>query len=197
MNKHLETRNALKKRKPEFQRQDFNIRTTFEGVWRSPKGLHSKQRRNKDSQPPMPSIGYSSPRDVRGLDAKGMKNVIVKNISDLKKIDAKKDNVIISATVGNRSKIKLLEEVKKLGLTVKNLKDIDGFLAKVKQEKVKQKEEGMTKKEARLKAKEEALKKKVEEDKKKTSEEKKEEVTEVKNKTAKKIDGEKKDELSK
>ena len=179
MNKLLELRNKLKKRKPKFQRQDGHAKDSFEGVWRRPRGLHSKMRRNKDGHRRMPSIGYGSPSSVKNLDAKGMNRVLIKTLKDLKGLDVKKDVVVISASIGKRVKVRLLEEIKKLGLTVKNVKDVDAFISNAKEAKVEAKKERQSKKELREKAKAESLKQKKG-DEKATKEVKTEEKSPVK-----------------
>jgi len=165
MNK-LEVRNALKKKKPSFSRQNTGARPTFKGTWRKPKGMHSKKRRNKDGHQNIVSIGYGSIREIKGLNAEGFKRVIVKNVLGLEGLNAKEHVVIISSTVGLKKKMEIIEIAKKAGLKIKSLKDVDAFVKKVKELKEKVKKESLTKKQQREKAKEESLKRKQEEDKK-------------------------------
>ena len=169
---NLEDRNKAKKKKPSFNRQDHNLKGKFVGTWRKPRGMHSKQRRNKDGHGNMPSIGYGTPSDVRGLDSVGMKKCTVNYIKDLANLDPKKDVVIIASAVGNKKKLSILEEAKKKGLKVKSVRDVEGFISKVKKVREESKKERASKKDKRSQLKQEALKIKEEKEKKEEEEKK-------------------------
>lgn len=156
--KLLEFRNARKKKKPNFLRQDAHKVKRLKNHWRSSKGLDSKMRRGLGSYRKEPSLGYGSPKLVKGLTRDGFREVIVYNVHDLAKI-TKDDIVVISGTVGIRKKIEILKKVKELKLKIKNFKDVDGFLKKVEEKEAQKKKEKETKKEKKKKSKEEALKK--------------------------------------
>lgn len=157
MNKtRLSTRNKMKSKKPLFQSQDVNIFKQFEGKWRRPRGIHSKLRKGFRGHSASPSIGYGGPKDVRGLTRKGFVSVVVHNLNDLSKV--KDEVVIVAHGVGNRKRIQILTEVKKRGLHVLGLKDVDSFLSKVNEKLNLKKKESETRKEVKKKKVEEAEK---------------------------------------
>lgn len=173
--KLLEIRNKMKRKKPKFRRTNSNVMKQFKN-WRKPRGMHNKRRLKRGGHQKNPSTGYSSPREVRGLTRGGFKPVLVCTFSDLNKI--KKENIIVlSGKIGLNKKLKLLDEIKKLGLNVSNVKDIDNFIKSAKEIQDAKKLEKKSKKEKREISKKEAEKKKKEEDEKKKTEEKQKELS--------------------
>lgn len=131
--KILELRNAMKKKKPVFLRQEVFRRKRLEAKWRMPKGHHSKMKQKLAGRRKMPSIGYSSPREVRGLTREGYRRVLVHNLAELNKV--KENAVELSSSLGSRKKLELLKKIKELKLKVINVKNIDAEI-KVIEEKV-------------------------------------------------------------
>jgi len=167
-------------------RQDAHKVKKLEKKWRAPRGRHSKMRFKLRSYRKQPSVGYASPRKVRGLDNKGRKETKVERIQDLEKV--KQDEIIvIGATVGTKKKVEILKRIIEKKLQVKNVKNVEEFI-KQAEEKIKKKKEEAEKKETKKKkAKEEALKKaeeKKKEEEKKTEEEKQKEKEEKEKKEA-------------
>lgn len=186
MKELLELRRKLKKKKPKFLRQDAHKVKKLAKKWRQPKGRHSKMRFKLRSYRKQPSMGYSSPRKVRGLDSKGRIEVIVNNITDLEKI---KENciIVIGSTVGTKKKVLILKKIQEKKLQVKNVKDIEAFIKEAEEKLKKKKEESKKKETEKKKSKEEAIKKaeeKKKEEEKKTDEEKEKEKEEKEKKEA-------------
>ena len=122
MNKeHLAHRARVKKRKPTFLQQDFQLKK-LKNKWRRPKGIDSKRRLRKDGHQKRPSRGYSSPVDVRGLNAQGLREVLVYNVAGLTAV-GKEDIVVISSTVGAKKKIDIINEAKKKNLPIANVNE--------------------------------------------------------------------------
>jgi len=176
--KALELRNAMKKKKPVFLKQDAHKKSKLKKNWRQPRGRHSKIRLKLKSYKKQPSMGYSSPRIVRGLNPKGFKEVHVYNLADLSKIQ-KDEVILIGRTIGLKKKLEILKKIKESkDMTVSNVKDIDKFIKEAEERLSSKKKESDKKEEEKKKSKEEALKKaeeKKKEEEKKTEEEKKEE----------------------
>lgn len=186
MKELLELRRKLKKKKPKFLRQDAHKVKKLEKKWRAPKGRHSKMRFKLRSYRKQPSIGYSSPRKIRGFDSKGRVEVKVETINDLEKI---KENrvIVIGSTVGTKKKITILKKAQEKNLHVKNVDNIDDFIKQAEEKLKKKKEETKEKEQEKKKAKEEALKRaeeKKKEEEKKTEEEKEKEKEEREKKEA-------------
>lgn len=186
MKELLELRRKLKKKKPTFLRQDAHKVKKLKKKWRQPKGRHSKMRFKLRSYRKQPSIGYSSPRKVRGLDSKGRMEVKVETLNDLEKV--KGDQVIvIGSTVGTKKKVEILKKIKEKNVHVKNVKNIDEFVKQAEERLKKKKEETKEKEKEKKKAKEESLKRaeeKKKEEEKKTEEEKEKEKEEKEKKEA-------------
>lgn len=116
--KDLEARKVIKGKKPDFPRTDANkIKRLSRSGWRKAKGRDNKIRRRLRGA--MPSPSYSSPKSVKGMHPRGMFEVIVSNVSNLVGV-GKEMAVRVAATVGNRKKIEIVREAKKLGLHVLN-----------------------------------------------------------------------------
>lgn len=179
----MEVRRRIKKKKPTFLRQESHKvkKLNNRPKWRSPKGMHSKIRRKLQGRRIQPSLGYSSPRQVRGLTREGFKPVLIHTLNQLK------DNkvILLSKTLGLRKKLQLLKKAEELKIKVLNVKDIPNFI-KSAEEKIKLKKESSKKleekkKKAKIQAEEKAEKKK-EEKKEETPEEKEKREKEEKRK---------------
>ncbi len=109
-----------RKKKPRFIRQQLWQFKKLDDKWRRPKGRHSKQRRHFKYRPPVPRIGYSSPRKVRGLHPSGFKERLVYNVKDLEDIDASKEAIRIAHTVGKKKRMEIIEKADELGIRVLN-----------------------------------------------------------------------------
>ncbi len=135
--KLLAVRKQIKSRKPSFRRSQVNqfAKLRNNDAWRKPKGMGNKIRRNRRGQPSMPTVGYGSPSEVRGLGPLGLKEVIVSNLNDLKNINVKEEIIVISRRVGSKKKLELLKEIKSKKLSVANVKNIDDAIKALTKEK--------------------------------------------------------------
>lgn len=87
----------------------------------------------------MPTVGYGSPKAVKGLNKFGFEEVIVFNKEDLSSIDAKTQTVVISKTVGARKRLEILNAAKEKKLSVSNFKNIDDAIKALTKEKKEKK----------------------------------------------------------
>jgi large subunit ribosomal protein L32e len=114
---------AKKAVQPAFRRHEWWRYKRLGGKhasWRLPRGIHSKTRRHWGYRPPVVSIGYRGPVEVRGLHPSGFEEVLVHNPSDLAKVNKEVQAARVGGTVGGR-KAKLIEaEAAKLGIRVLN-----------------------------------------------------------------------------
>jgi len=173
-----EFKKILKKRKPRFIRKDsFKIsklgkRRKKKQKWRKPRGRHSKLREKRTGHMIQPSIGWSSPKAVRGF-VQESKPVLVYNLSDLENL--KHDEIAVIGKVGKKKKIEIIEKAVAKNIKILNV-NTNKFLKKARAEK-----------EARAKDKEKAKKleeeKKAKEKKVEKKEEKKKEKEEPKSET--------------
>ncbi len=111
-----------RKDKPEFLRHLWWKFKKFQNklAWRRPKGNDNPMRMKEKGYPPPVSVGYRTPRIIRGLHPSGLKPVVVSSVSQLKSYSPDEVIVYISSTVGRRKKALILEEARKLGFRVAN-----------------------------------------------------------------------------
>ncbi|HEC88836.1 MAG TPA: 50S ribosomal protein L32e [Thermoplasmata archaeon] len=109
-----------RKKKPRFIRQQLWQFKKLDEKWRRPRGRHSKQRRHFGYRPPVPRIGYSSPKKVRGLHPSGFREKIVYNVNDLEGIDGSKEAVRIAGTVGRKKRMEIIAKADEMGIRVLN-----------------------------------------------------------------------------
>ena len=120
LNTLLELRSRIKNKKPEFIRQDNPKRPKLSYKWRKPKGIHSKIRHHFKGRRKMPSPGYKSPIEVKGLHATGLKMVRVFSAEALNTIK-KGEGIIISKNVGAKKRLEILRKAKEMNVRVLNL----------------------------------------------------------------------------
>ncbi|GAB6136103.1 50S ribosomal protein L32e [Thermococcus sp. 21S9] len=118
----LRVRARLKRKKPKFLRQEWWRYPKFKNnpKWRRPKGIDSKMRLKKKGKPRSPSIGWSSPKAVRGLHPSGYEEVLVHNVKELEAIDPTRQAARIAGTVGARKRELIIARAKELGIKVLN-----------------------------------------------------------------------------
>ncbi|MCI4353170.1 MAG: 50S ribosomal protein L32e [Thermoplasmata archaeon] len=90
------------------------------GSWRRPKGLQSKQRRHYGYRPTVVSIGFRSPRLVRGRTSTGFRPILVQTPTEVNRIDPAHEAAVIARTVGTRQRLVLEEAARKRGVHVLN-----------------------------------------------------------------------------
>ncbi len=164
--KLLEQRNRIKKKKPEFSKQDSHKKPKLGDRWRKPRGLQSKMRLGKKGYRTCVSKGYKSPTKIKGLNREGFEEIIVSNISQLKTIDTKTQIAVIGAKVGIKKRVEIAKEAEKLKISIGNMKDIPGFIKKIEDNMKKKKE-----KKKEVEEKKEKTKKENEKKEEKTKEE--------------------------
>ena len=164
MTELLKVRNVAKAKKPKFIRQDAHRLPKLAQNWRKPRGRHSKMRFRLRGYRKRPAVGYSSPKEVRGLTRDGHEMLIVNRVEDMEGVTTP---IVIGANVGQKKRIEIIKKAFELKLDVLNIKDADGYLKKV--------EDSIKKKKAEIeKKKEKAKKKKAKEKEKKDAKGKKE-----------------------
>jgi len=126
----VKIRNDSKRSKPQFRRQDVDLKPQFRKAWRKPKGLHSKMRNSRKGHNLLPKLGYASPKKVKGLTRDGLKLHVVRNLNELNSI--KDGCVAIGSDVGLRKRVILLEEIVKKNSKMFHVKDAIKYLEEIK-----------------------------------------------------------------
>jgi large subunit ribosomal protein L32e len=172
----LELRNASKQRKPKFLKQDANRLKRLSKHWRAPRGIHSKMRFGLRSYRKQPSVGFSSPKEVKGLTREGYEQITVNNLKELEGITTP---ITLAANIGRKNKIEIIKKCQEKKIKILNIKDVDAYIKKSEDSMKKKKDEIKKRKEKKDKKKQEKEKTK-EKTKEKAKEEKKTVDEEVK-----------------
>ena len=131
---------TLKKKKPNFYRQDAHKKPKLGFKWRKPKGSDSKMRRNLKGYRKSPDTGYGSAKVFRGLHPSGLAMLVVNQISQLQGIDPKVTGILLSATLGQRKRVDIVKEAEKNKITILNVKDPAAYLKAVEEDMKNRKE---------------------------------------------------------
>lgn len=107
-----------------FKRDGAGKKKQLSESWRMPRGLHSKKRRQKKAKGPLPTPGYGSPIEVRGMHPSGYREVRVFTPGDLAGLNPDEDAIRIGGTVGNKKRMLIQDQAVAAGLKVLNARDI-------------------------------------------------------------------------
>jgi len=117
----LQKRKEIKKRTPEFLREEWFRYKRVPRNWRRPDGITSKMRRNLKYRPSKVRVGFRGPRDVRGLHSSGFEEVTIFNAGDLEKINPKTQAARIGSSVGTKKRMDIEKKAEELDIRLLNL----------------------------------------------------------------------------
>ena len=115
-------RKQIKKRTPEFLREEWFRYKRIPKNWRRPDGITSKMRINLKYRPSKVRVGFRGPKEVRGLHSSGFEEVMAYNVADLEDVDPKKQAVRIGSTVGTKKRLKIAKRAEELEIRILNMK---------------------------------------------------------------------------
>ncbi|MBT4134877.1 hypothetical protein HOE39_00865 [Candidatus Woesearchaeota archaeon] len=174
---------AMKKKMPKFRRQESHVKARLSRTgWRKPRGTHSKMRRQRKGYDVIVKVGYRTPKLLRGRLRSGLLEVAITTPEELKNIT--KDQIaLIPRTLGNRKRLAILQEAKKLKVNLSNFPMIEAKIKEIESGLVarkKKRSEVKTRKTAKAKKAEEAKEKKDKKKEEKKAEEAKEKKSDSK-----------------
>jgi len=102
-------RKEVKEHNPEFVRPESWRYVRLQTNWRKPKGIDHHQRKQKSrGRPGLVKVGFGGPKESRGLHPSGFTDNLVYNLSDLEKLDPKKDGIRFGHSVGTRKRKEII-----------------------------------------------------------------------------------------
>ncbi|MHA1805603.1 MAG: 50S ribosomal protein L32e [Promethearchaeota archaeon] len=117
----LRVRKVMKKKKPKFRRVESWRYKRVKPSWRKARGIDSKTRKKLKSGVKSPTVGYRAPKKIRGLHPSGYEEINIMNIDEVKNLDNKKHAIRISAKLGNRKRVMLIEQLHKMKFKILNV----------------------------------------------------------------------------
>ncbi len=116
----VDKRKQIAENRPKFVRQESWRYVRLHPMWRKPKGVDNKVRRQDKGWPPLVRVGYRGPAESRGLHPSGHFEVLVQRPEDLEALVPGRDVARIKGTVGARKRELILSRANELGLRVLN-----------------------------------------------------------------------------
>jgi len=116
----LKLREEMKKRKPEFLRQEWFRYKELGMKWSKGKGIHSKIKKHVRYRTASPRIGYSSPKEVKGLHSSGFREIMVYNINEIGSVNPDTEAIRIGHSVGARKRNEMEKKADSMGIRVLN-----------------------------------------------------------------------------
>ena len=112
----------LKRKKPEFLRWLWWKFIKFQNnlKWKRPRGKDNKMRLKLKGYPPLASISYSLPSELKFLHPSGLVPITIASATELERLDPSKHIVYISSKVGLKKRIELIRLAKEKGFKVAN-----------------------------------------------------------------------------
>jgi large subunit ribosomal protein L32e len=117
----MELRKKIDKKRPSFRRVESWRYKRVKDSWRKARGIDSKTRKKKKLGVKSPTIGYRSPKKVRGLHPSGYTEVLIYTFNDLKNLNKNKHALKISGKLGAKKRIALTDYCQRRGFKILNL----------------------------------------------------------------------------
>ena len=136
----LEIRKRMKKKRPSFRRVESWRYDRVKDSWRKARGIDSQTRKKTKSGVKSPSVGYRSPKKIRGLHQSGYQEVRINNKNDIEMLNLSpnKHAIKISGRLGAKKRLDLIDYAQKRNFLILNLgisqKEMEEFEAMLEDE---------------------------------------------------------------
>jgi len=111
---------ARKQQRKRFVRYEWFKCKKLGLKWRRPRGLHSKMRQGRKGKPPQVNIGFGKRATDRGM-LNGYAPIIVQSLSDLARVDVKKQQAAVLASgLGLRKAGEIVKKAEQSGIVILN-----------------------------------------------------------------------------
>lgn len=117
----MEIRKKMNKKRPSFRRVESWRYVRVKDSWRKARGIDSQTRKKTKTGVKSPSVGYRSPKKVRGVHPSGYEEVRVISIRDLENLIPNKHAIKISAKLGAKKRIELVDYAQKRNFKILNI----------------------------------------------------------------------------
>ena len=133
----LEIRKRMKKKRPSFRRVESWRYVRVKDSWRKARGIDSQTRKKTKTGVRSPSVGYRSPKKIRGLHPSGYQEVRINNKNDMEMLNLspKKHAIKISGRLGSKKRLDLIDYAQKrnfhvlnLGISQKEMEEFEAML---------------------------------------------------------------------
>lgn len=119
--KLLKLRKEIKKKKPAFRRVESWRYVRVKDSWRKARGIDSKTRRKSKSGVKSPSVGYRTPKKIRGLHPSGYEEVRVEVLKDLDDLNPHKHAIKLASTLGSKKRLEIIDHAQKRNFRILNI----------------------------------------------------------------------------
>jgi len=106
--------------KPAFHRQESWRYKRVKPAWRRARGVTSKMRKEESGWPAKVKVGYGTAAATRGLHPRGLRERLIHRLAELEGLDPKIHIIRISARVGERKRLPLLDELRHRNFHIAN-----------------------------------------------------------------------------
>jgi len=106
--------------KPAFNRTESWRYKRVKPAWRRARGVTSKIRKEESGWPAKVKVGYGTAAATRGLHPRGLQECRIHRLSELEGLDPKIHIIRISARVGERKRLTLLDEIRHRNFHIAN-----------------------------------------------------------------------------
>ena len=89
--------------------------------WRKARGIDSKTRRKTKNGVVSPDSGFQGPKKVRDLHPSGLEDTLIFKIEDLKGLSPKRNAIRISAKIGTKKKLEIIEAARERNFRILNM----------------------------------------------------------------------------
>jgi large subunit ribosomal protein L32e len=111
----------MDKKRPSFRRVESWRYKRVKDPWRKARGIDSQTRKKTKSGVKSPSVGYRTPKKIRGLHPSGYNEVRVIRMQDLINLNKNIHAIKISSRLGSKKRLALIDYCQKRGFRVLNL----------------------------------------------------------------------------
>ena len=116
----LKVRKRISQKRPKFTQFESWRFVRIKDHWKRPKGIDNKMRTKESGWPKSVSIGWRSPKAVRGLHPSGKEEVMVWNPTDLDNVDSETQVARIGGSVGRRKRDSIKLKAEELNVRILN-----------------------------------------------------------------------------